>query len=344
MKEALFWHPLDGSIQCDLCPHNCKIAPGRRGICRVRENRDGRLYALTYGRPVSLAVDPVEKKPLFHVYPGSDIYSVGLTGCNMRCSFCQNWEISQANPEDLPLYDVPPETVVKNALESGCRGIAFTYNEPTISIEYSIDTFKIAKKEGLFTCHVTNGYINPEPARELAKYLDCANVDFKSPEEGFYRRLCKAPRLEAVKEAIRIWKDAGVFVELTNLIIPGENDSPELIDGVIDFVSSLGKDTPLHFSAFHPHYQMRNVPPTPPDKVEWAVKHARERGLEYVYAGNLFGSRWETTYCPSCGSPVIERRGYLVAKVSLDHENRCTRCGHKIPILGEASPNVGFSL
>ncbi len=343
MKEASFWHPVNGTVLCDLCPHNCKIPLGRRGICRVRENRDGRLYALTYGRPVSLAVDPVEKKPLFHVYPGSDIYSVGLTGCNMRCAFCQNWEISQANPEDLPLYDASPETIVTNARQSGCQGIAFTYNEPTISIEYSIDTFKLAKKEGLFTCHVTNGYINPDPAKELAKYLDAVNVDFKSSKDEFYRRLCKAPRLDAVKEAIRIWKDRGVFVELTNLIIPEENDSPEIIDGVIDFVLSLGKDTPLHFSAFHPHYKMRNVPPTPPGKVEWAVKRARERGLEYVYAGNLFGSRWENTYCPSCGSVVIERRGYLVTKVNLDEENRCTNCGHKIPILGKAQPNAGFA-
>jgi len=335
LKEASYWHKEDDSVRCDLCPHECRIPAGKRGICRVRENRDGKLYALTYGRPVSLAVDPVEKKPLFHVYPGSSIYSVGLVGCNMRCSFCQNYEISQANPEDLRLYDASPEVLVEAAKDSGSRGIAFTYNEPIVSIEYAIDTFKLARKEGLFTTYVTNGYINPEPARELAKHLDSANVDFKSSEQGFYRTLCKAPKIEAVKEAIRIWKEAGVALEITNLIIPRYNDSPEVIDGVVDFVLSLGQDTPLHFSRFHPMYLLTDVGPTPDGTIEDAVKRAREKGLRYVYAGNLPGSKWENTYCPRCGSAVIERRGYLIERVNLTEDNRCKECGEKIPILGK---------
>ena len=334
MKEASFWRSLNGSVQCELCPHECKIADGKRGICRIRENRGGRLYALTYGRPVSLAVDPVEKKPLFHVYPGSTIYSVGLAGCNLKCSFCQNYDISQADPQDLRTYNAPPETVVGNAKDSGCLGIAFTYNEPTISTEYSIDTFNLAHKEGLYTCYVTNGYINPEPARELAKYLDCANVDFKSSEAEFYRKLCKAPRIEAVKEAIRIWKKAGVALEITNLIIPKYNDSEEVLDGVIDFVLNLGPDTPLHFSRFHPAYKLTDVGPTPYETIEKAVLRAKSKGLKYVYAGNVSGSKWESTYCPNCGSTVIERRGYLLARIDLDERNRCKGCGQEISLLG----------
>ncbi len=343
MKEASFWDREDGSVACHLCPHECKIGDGKRGICKIRENRGVTLFALTYGRPVSLAVDPVEKKPLFHVYPGSDIYSVGLAGCNLQCSFCQNYELSQARPEDLASHDAPPETVVGNAKERGCRGIAFTYNEPVISIEYAMDTFEIAHREGLFTCFVTNGYINPEPAEEVAKLLDCANVDFKSSEPEFYRKLCKAPRLDSVKETIRIWDENDVSIELTNLIIPGENDSEEVLDGVIDFALEIGEDTPLHFSRFHPAYKLRDVPSTPTETIESAVIRARDRGLEYVYAGNIHGSKWENTYCPECGSVVVSRSGYSLDEINLDPGNRCKECGHEIPILGTATKRSSWS-
>ena len=335
MKEASFWTPLEGKrVRCELCPHRCAIADGKRGICRVRENRDKTLYALTYGRPVSLAVDPVEKKPLFHVYPGSKVYSVGLLGCNLRCSFCQNYDISQADPGEISTYDAPPEVLVENAKRTGSRGIAFTYNEPTISAEYSIDTFRLAREEGLFTCYVTNGYINPEPAREVGRYLDCANVDLKSSDPEFYRELCRAPEIEAVREAIRIWNRSGVVLEITNLVIPGKNDSPETLDGVIDFVLELGPETPLHFSRFHPSYKLTDVPPTPDATVEMAVRRALDRGLAHVYAGNLPGSRWESTYCPDCASEVIQRRGYHLGSIELDGENRCRKCGRSIRLLG----------
>lgn len=333
MKEAAYWHGEEGSIRCDLCPHECRIKEGKRGICRVREHRGGKLYALTYGKPVSLAVDPVEKKPLFHAYPGSSIYSVGNAGCNLSCSFCQNYDISQSDPEDLRSYEAPPAKLVENAKASGCRGIAFTYNEPAISIEYSIDTFKLARREGLYTCFVTNGYIKEEPAREVAKHLDCANVDLKSSEPEFYRKLCKAPRLDAVKDTIRTWDREGVFLEITNLIIPGHNDSEEVLEGVIDFVLELGPDTPLHFSRFHPMYLLRDVEATPSASVEKAVSMARDRGLRYVYAGNLPGSRWESTQCPRCGSTVIERFGYHLGKIELDDGNRCRNCGEAIRLL-----------
>jgi pyruvate formate lyase activating enzyme len=335
LKEASFWKSLeDGRVRCQLCPHRCLIDQGRRGICRIRENRGGRLYALTYGRPVSLAVDPVEKKPLFHVYPGSRIYSVGLAGCNLKCSFCQNYDISQSDPEEIRARDAPPETIVSNARKTGSKGIAFTYNEPTISAEYSMDTFRLARDDGLFTCYVTNGYVNPDPAREIARYLDCANVDLKSSDQSFYSELCGAPKIEAVEEAIRIWNAAGVSLEITNLLIPGKNDSPETIDGVIDFVLGLGEDTPLHFSRFHPAYRLTDVGPTPSATLEMAVNRARDRGLSYVYAGNLPGSRWENTLCPGCGSEVIQRWGFTLAKINLDEENRCKNCGHPIRMLG----------
>jgi pyruvate formate lyase activating enzyme len=337
VKEASFWHQSDGSVECELCPHECRIGEGKRGICRVRENRGGRLYALTYGRPVSLAVDPVEKKPLFHVHPGSTIYSVGLAGCNLKCSFCQNYDISQADPEDLRTYEAPPERIVRNAKDSGCMGIAFTYNEPAISIEYSMDTFRMAQKEGLYTCYVTNGYINPEPARRLGECLDCANVDFKSSQGEFYRKLCKAPDIDAVKETIRIWKEAGVWVEITTLLIPGHNDSREAVEGVIDFVLELGADTPLHFSRFHPTYMLTDVEPTPSATIEMAVARARERGLHYVYSGNTPGSKWESTYCPGCGSVVIERFGYRLGRIQLDEANACLKCGERIALLGRPS-------
>jgi pyruvate formate lyase activating enzyme len=335
LKEASFWKSLeDDKVQCELCPHCCTLSHGKRGVCRIRENRGGVLFPLTYGRPVSLAVDPVEKKPLFHVYPGSRIYSVGLAGCNMRCAFCQNYDISQSDPEDLTSYDAPPKRLVEEAMETGSQGIAFTYNEPTISAEYAIDTFELARQEGLYTCFVTNGYVNPGPAREIAEYLDCANVDLKSSDPEFYRELCRAPEIEAVKEAIRIWNDAGVALEITNLLIPGKNDSPETLDGIIEFVLELGTETPLHFSRFHPAYKLRDVMPTPGGTVERAVQMARDRGIVHVYAGNLPGSRWENTTCPTCGSELIQRRGYYLGRIGLDDENKCEQCGRSLRLLG----------
>ncbi len=325
---------------CHLCPHECRINPGKRGICRIRENQEGELYALTYGKPVSLAVDPVEKKPLFHVYPGSSIYSVGLAGCNLKCQFCQNYTLSQSDPEELRSYETPPEDVVTNAKERDCLGIAFTYNEPVITTEYALDTFSIAQDEGLYTCFVTNGYINPEPARDLAEVLDCANVDFKSSQPDFYRKLCKAPSLESVKQTINIWNRNDVSIEITNLIMPGHNDSDQVIEDLIDFVLSLGEDTPLHFSRFHPAYKMTGVPPTPTETIENAVEMARKKGLKYVYAGNIHGSKWENTYCPQCGKPVIRRSGYTLMGVDLDEGNHCTECGTRIPLLGKPSSRL----
>lgn len=269
---------------------------------------------------------------------------MGLAGCNLKCSFCQNYEISQASPEELDSYDAPPDVLVNKAKDSGCLGIAFTYNEPAVSIEYSLDTFELARKEGLYTCYVTNGYVNPEPAREIGKYLSCANVDLKSSETEFYRKMCKAPRIEAVKEAIRIWNDMGVAVEITTLIIPGHNDSQKAIEGVVDFVRELGPDIPLHFSRFHPMYMLTDVEPTPPETIDRAVQTARSRGLKHVYAGNIVGSRWENTYCPSCGNVVIERHGYLLGKVELDAANRCKNCGQPVKILGKPVRRSPFAL
>jgi len=331
IKEAKFWHGNE-KIQCNLCPHGCVIPEGQRGICGVRENKGGKLYSLIYASCSSVHPDPIEKKPLFHFHPGTYALSFGTVGCNFKCLHCQNYTISQVKPEDYPLSDIPPEDAVQEAKEHGCEGIAFTYNEPTIWWEYTYDLSKIAKKEGLYTSYVTNGFISEDAIKEISPYLGAANVDIKSMSNEFYKKVCKA-RLQPVLDSCKVYKEAGVHLEVTYLIIPTYNDSKEEIKKFLEWAGSeLGYDTPVHFSAFFPDYKMRDVPPTPLKTLLKAYDIAKADGFNYVYIGNAPHGDYEDTFCPSCGNKIVERHGFSAEIVGLK-DGKCSKCGEKVPII-----------
>lgn len=296
-------------VVCLLCPHNCVIREGKRGSCGVRENRGGKLFTLVYGSVSSMAVDPIEKKPLFHFYPGSCIFSISTVGCNLHCQNCQNWQISQVSVESGFTRDFSPEEIVRRVEGSGSKSIAYTYNEPFIWYEFVFDVAKLAHQRGIMNVLVTNGYIMEEPLRKIASYIDAANVDVKSMRDEFYKKICKAPSVKPVLDAVLVMKEEGIHVELTYLIIPTLNDSEEEIREFARWVKeNAGVDTPVHFSRFFPHYKLSDLPPTPPSTVAKAWRLAKEEGLHYVYMGNMPGEG-EDTYCPSCGEKVIERYG-----------------------------------
>ncbi len=330
-KEALFYQKLDnGNVQCGLCPRRCIIGKGQRGFCGVRENRDGVLYTLVYAKPVSLNdIDPIEKKPLFHFLPGTRTFSLATAGCNLRCKFCQNWQISQARPEQVEYRYLEPQELVRLAKASGRPTIAYTYTEPTIFYEYMLETAKSAKKEGMRNIMHSNGFINQEPLRELAKYLDAANIDLKGFSDEFYSRLSEG-RLAPVLESLKLLKQEGVHVEITNLVIPGYNDDPEIIRKMCVWIKeNLGADTPLHFSRAHPEYKLTNIMLTPVETLEQAKQIALNSGLEYVYIGNLPGNPAENTYCPHCKALLIERKGYFILQNNIK-DGKCSFCGEKI--------------
>ena len=330
IKEALFYERLDNNIvQCHICPRNCVIASGKRGYCGVRENQKGTLYTLSYGKLVAIHVDPIEKKPLFHFLPSTTAFSIATAGCNLKCKFCQNWEISQAKPEDLHYSYFEPAELVKKAKESGAPTIAYTYTEPTIFYEYMLETAKLAKKAGLRNVMHSNGYINEAPLRELAKYLDAANIDLKGFSDDYYKKLTDGS-LEPVLKSLRILKEEGVFIEITNLILSGFNDDEDsLIKMCLWIKESLGADTPVHFSRFFPMYQLAHLNPTPADTLERTRQIAIDCGLNYVYIGNLPGSEAENTYCPKCKKLLVERKGYFVLQDNLEN-GRCKFCGKEI--------------
>ncbi|MFA4639674.1 AmmeMemoRadiSam system radical SAM enzyme [Pyrococcus kukulkanii] len=337
MKEAKYWEPLDGKkVRCNLCPLNCIINEGKRGSCRVRMNINGMLYTLNYGKVSSIALDPIEKKPLFHFWPGSCAFSIGTVGCNMHCRHCQNWEISQADETFPYLQDATPETIVRLAKHYECESIAYTYNEPTIWYEFVLDTVKLAKKEGLNNILVTNGYINEEPFRELAPYIDAMNIDIKAFDDRFYMKIASVPTGEPSRKIAEMAKNEfGIHVELTYLIIPTLNDRDEEIRAFARWVvNSLGDDTPVHFSRFFPHYKLLHLPPTPIETLEKAYKIAREEGLKFVYLGNVPGHRGENTYCPRCGKLLIERWGFEILRYEIQ-DGKCKYCGENIPVVGE---------
>ena len=328
-KEARFWMAKDGKVQCLLCPHQCMLGDGQRGICGVRENRNGKLFTLIYASCSSAYPDPIEKKPLYHFYPGSLVYSLGTVGCNFKCLHCQNYSISQIRPEEAMLAEILPEEAVERAKEC-CKGIAWTYNEPTIWIEYAYDTAKIAKKHGLYTVFVTNGYINEEPLEEMAGYLDAANIDVKSMSNDFYREICKA-KVEPVLHACKLYKEKGVYIELTYLVIPTKNDGLEDIKKFIRWViDELGEEQVVHFSAFYPQYKMRHIPPTSVKTLLNIYAMAKKEGLKYVYLGNVPHGEYENTYCPNCGNLLIKRYGFSSSIVGLSN-GKCNACGEKIP-------------
>ncbi len=332
MKEARFWSSHDGRVHCHLCPHGCKIAETKTGICGVRENRGGRLMSLIYGSISSAHPDPIEKKPLYHFKPGTRAYSLGTVGCTFRCEHCQNYSISQANPGASFLENITPEQVVRGACRAGCSGLAWTYNEPTIWHEFSYDTSKMAKEEGLYSVYVTNGYIQPDPLREISEHLDAMNIDIKAFSEEFYKEVCRAS-LKPVLDATELARELGIHVELTYLIIPGKNDSKEELGEFLDWVTdSLSDQTPVHFSRFHPDYRMREVQPTPLSTMDRAYDLAKEAGLRHVYLGNVPRSDKESTYCPNCGELVIERHGFSSSIRSMKGD-RCDNCGEQLNII-----------
>ncbi len=319
-----------GRIQCQLCPRQCLVPEGRRGFCGVRENRGGKYYSLVYGNPCAVHVDPIEKKPFYHLLPASTSFSIATAGCNLRCKFCQNWEISQARPEDTYNLDVSPEKVVAMAKKVGARSIAYTYVEPTIFFEYMIDTARLAKKEGILNVYHSNGFINPEPLKELAKFLDAANIDLKGYTEEFYSSMSQG-RLAPVLQTLKLLRELGVHLEITHLVIPTQNDDAEGVRKMCAWIKGdLGAATPVHFSRFYPLYKLRNLPPTPVSTLEKNRKIAMEAGLEYVYIGNVPGHEGERTYCPKCQKLLIGRQGYTISAVHLN-KGKCQFCGKTIP-------------
>lgn len=330
LKEALYYEKLNNKVvQCHLCPRYCVIAPGKRGFCGVRENRDGTLYTLSYGKLVAIHIDPIEKKPLFHFLPGTTAYSIATAGCNLRCKFCQNWEISQKRPEEVRYVYIEPADLVKKAKASGAPTIAFTYTEPVIFYEYMLDVAKLAHAEGLKNVMHSDGYVNEEPLRQLAKYLDAANIDLKGFCEDYYVKMSDAT-LEPVLKSLKILKEEGVHLEITNLVLSGFNDDPENIRKMCQWIKdNLGADTPLHFSRFFPMYKLLALNPTPVETLNKARTIALEVGLKYVYIGNIAGYEAENTYCPKCSRMLIERRGYFILQNNIE-DGKCKFCGEKI--------------
>jgi len=319
-----------GEIQCVLCPHQCRVSKGKRGLCRVRENQGGQYYSLVYGNPCARNLDPIEKKPFFHVLPATTSFSIATAGCNFQCKFCQNWEISQASPEEVFSNDFPPEMVVEKAKEEKAHSIAYTYVEPTIFYEYMWDVGQLAKKAGLLNvCH-SNGFINPDPLKNLCKVLDAANIDLKGFSESFYQELCSG-ELNPVLNTLKILRKEKVHIEITNLMIPTKNDEMSTIKEMCLWIKKeLGSETPVHFSRFYPLYKLRTLPPTPVSTLEKARTMALSSGLEYVYVGNVPGHEGENTFCPRCKKLLVQRTGYMVGEIHLK-SGKCGYCGKPIP-------------
>lgn len=326
--EAWFWDAQDGDVRCRLCHQHCRITQGKRGICGVRENQEGRLMTLVYGRLVATNVDPIEKKPLYHFLPGSLSYSIATAGCNFRCLHCQNADISQLPRETgrIPGGYVSPEEVVASAAATGCQSIAYTYTEPTIFFEYAYDVAELAKRSGLKNVFVSNGYIEREPAERIIPILDGINIDLKGDDE-FYRKVCGA-RLEPVQRNIELLWNSGVWVEVTTLVIPGHNDSDSQLKDMAAFLAGVSTDMPWHLSAFYPMYRLKDVPRTRVESLRRGLEIGRRAGLKYVYIGNVPGEG-ENTHCHVCGEMLIERLGFRVMRDSIS-EGRCPSCGTAI--------------
>lgn len=331
MKEAILYSPLEGEkVQCRLCRHECRILPSRRGICGVRENRGGKLFSLVFGRAISMNVDPIEKKPLFHFLPGSTSFSVASAGCNFRCLQCQNHEISQMPVEEKRIdgSDVPPARIVSLSGEYQCRSISYTYTEPTIYFEYAFETAALASQAGIKNVFVTNGYMTEEALRTIQPYLDGANVDLKSFREEFYKKVCGA-RLGPVLENLILMRELGIWVEVTTLIIPTWNDSDKELEEIAQFIRSLGSEVPWHISAFYPTHKMLDLPRTPPATLHRAREIGLNAGLRYVYCGNIPGQGGEDTRCHQCGRSVIQRVGFRVTRNEMEN-GECPHCHSRV--------------
>ena len=316
-------------VQCNLCPHRCIVADGERGICRVRENRGGRLYSMVYGNPCTWNVDPIEKKPFYHFLPTIGAFSIATAGCNLRCLYCQNWDISQSPPEQTQNLDLPPADVVRYAQQQQAPVIAYTYSEPMVFYEYMLDTARLARERGLLNVVITAGFVNPEPLRDLCQTVDAVKIDLKGYDEDFYREVCEA-ELGPVLEAIRTVYESGVHLEIVNLVAPTLNDSPEQLRALARWVArDLSPDVPVHFSRFHPQYKLVNLPPTPVETLDQAREVALEEGVRFVYVGNVPGHSGNHTYCPACGEVLVARQGFAVTEYQLVG-GICAYCGEPV--------------
>lgn len=341
-KEAVLYTKDKGDrVRCTACARYCSIPEGKIGLCGIRGNVGGKLYLFVYGRIIAGQIDPIEKKPVIHYHPGSMIYSIATTGCNWLCQYCQNYDISQRRK--IEGIEMSPEQVVEQALYYGCEGIAYTYNQPTIFIEYARDVGVIARSKGIFNIFVSNGYDTPETVNMMREFLDCITVDFKgSGETKFVRRYIGIPDAQPVFDTLREIRDrTSIHVEITDLIVPKVGDDLDAARRLARFVyDELGPDVPLHFLRFHPDYKMMDLPYTPVEMLEKHYDIAREEGLRYVYIGNIPGHRYESTYCPECNNVVVRRFGYNITAWNLDEHNRCIFCHYPIPIIGRLSKNA----
>lgn len=335
MKEALFYKKLENNaLQCELCPHQCTIADSKRGLCGVRENQNGKLYSLVFGKAIAEHPDPIEKKPLFHFHPGSFAYSVATAGCNFSCLHCQNHDISQMPRQSRQIVgrDISPEDIVINAKRQGCRSISYTYTEPTIYFEYALETARIAAQNGIKNNFVTNGYINQDPIDMIAPYLDAANIDLKSFSDDFYKKICGA-RLQPVLDSIAYYRKKGIWTEITTLLIPGLNDSEQELEDIASFIAGVSVEIPWHVTAFYPIHQMTDRERASAELLAKARQTGISAGLRYVYTGNIPGQQGESTYCYQCGKLLIQRIGYRIADNCIT-ENGCPECGAAIDGVG----------
>ncbi|MCC7257052.1 MAG: AmmeMemoRadiSam system radical SAM enzyme [Gammaproteobacteria bacterium] len=327
--ETRYWHAIAGGrVQCDLCPRECRLHEGQRGLCFVRGCEDGRVKLFTWGRSSGFCVDPIEKKPLYHFLPGSSVLSFGTAGCNLACKFCQNWDMSKSREMDTLADAASPSRLTEAASRLGCASIAFTYNDPVIFHEYAIDVARECRSAGVRTVAVTAGYVSPEPRAEFFRHMDAANVDLKSFSDDFYRRVCGA-RLAPVLDTLRhVRHDTDTWLEITTLLIPGANDSDAEITALTGWIArELGSDVPLHFTAFHPDWKMPDRPPTPLATLARARRIAQAAGLRHVYTGNVRDPDGGTTRCPACGERLVERDGYRIGRYCVTDDGCCTGCG-----------------
>lgn len=329
---ARYWHQLeDGRIQCDICPRDCKLHEGQRGACFVRGRVDNAMVLTTYGRSSGFCIDPIEKKPLNHFYPGSSVLSFGTAGCNLACKFCQNWDISRSREMDKLMSKATPEIIAKAALEMGSKSVAFTYNDPVIFLEYALDAADACHALGLQTVAVTAGYINDAPRREFYSKMDAANIDLKAFTEDFYLKLTGSHLNDVLDTLAYVHHETSCWLEITNLLIPGQNDSDTELKALSKWVmEELGPDVPLHFTAFHPDWKMRDIPATPPETLTRARRIALDHGLHYVYTGNVHDTTGGTTYCPNCQHALIVRDWYNIKHYEMTISGECPKCQHKI--------------
>ncbi|WP_196137558.1 AmmeMemoRadiSam system radical SAM enzyme [Aliikangiella sp. G2MR2-5] len=342
IHKTQYWHRLeDGRVQCDLCPRYCKLKKGQRGLCFIRQNEEDRLVLTSYGRSSGFCIDPIEKKPLNHFYPGSSVLSFGTAGCNLACKFCQNWDISKSREIDKLGSKATPQQLADTAREYGCKSIAFTYNDPVIFHEYAIDVAQACHDSDISSVAVTAGYICEEPRREFFKYMDAANVDLKAFTESFYYKLTGAHLQPVLDTLLYLKKETDVWLELTTLLIPGKNDSSEELEAMTQWVvENLGPEVPMHFTAFHPDWKMQDIPHTPDLTLSRAREIAMKNGIFYAYTGNTHDKAGQSTYCHHCGELVIGRDWYTLSDWNLDAGGKCTACGEAVHGVFEAKPGT----